>query len=185
MSVPTSTGRLTLGGKRRHGKGSKTKRAGLVFPVPRITKQLKRLHKGRTGVSSGIYLAAIMEYLTAEIAELASNEAKKEKRVRIIPKHIRQAIRNDEELRNFAGDAIVPQGGAQSFIHPALIPAKLVKTVKSTKPKPLPPLPTSSASSSVKATKTKTPKKSAMSAKTSVAVEKSDTAFSAKRTVQE
>ncbi len=183
MSIPTSTGRLTLGGKRRHGKGSKTKRAGLVFPVPRITKYLKKLHKGRTGLSSGIYTAAVVEYLTAEIAELASNLAKQEGRVRIIPKHIRQVIRNDDELRNFAGEVIVPQGGAQSFIHPALLRPKVVKRLETSESKALASVltnPTTTATTFSVEKKHK--QKQTTKAKKPTT---SSTAFAAKRTVQD
>lgn len=58
-----------------------------------------------------VYLAAVLEYLAAEILELAGNAARDNKKQRIVPRHLQLAIRNDEELGKLLGDVVISQGG--------------------------------------------------------------------------
>ena len=69
-----------------------------------------------------MYLAAILEYLTAEIIELAGNAARDNKKTRIIPRHIMLAVRNDEELNKLFGNITIAQGGVLPNIHSVLVP---------------------------------------------------------------
>ena len=72
---------------------------GLQFPVGRIGRYLRQgKYAKRMGAGAPVYLAAVLEYLTAEILELAGNAARDNKRSRITPRHITLAVRNDEEL---------------------------------------------------------------------------------------
>ena len=59
-----------------------------------------------------VYLAAVLEYLAAEILELAGNAARDNKKQRIVPRHLQLAIRNDEEcvFLSFASTGIFLHG---------------------------------------------------------------------------
>ena len=104
---------------------SKSVRSGLQFPVGRIHRFLKRgNYSKRTGSGAAIYMAAVMEYLAAEILELAGNAARDNKKKRIIPRHLQLAIRNDEELNKLLHGVTIAQGGVLPNIQAVLLPKK-------------------------------------------------------------
>jgi histone H2A len=117
-------------GKVAGGKKSQTKssKAGLQFPVGRMGRFLKKgKYATRVGAGAPVYLAAILEYLTAEILELAGNAARDNKKSRIIPRHIQLAVRNDEELNKLFGGVTIAQGGVLPNIHSVLVPKSSTK----------------------------------------------------------
>ena len=69
-------------------------------------------------ITPPVYLAAVLEYLAAEILELAGNAARDNKKQRIVPRHLQLAIRNDEELNKLLGHVVISQGGVVPFIQP-------------------------------------------------------------------
>ena len=107
---------------------SRTTRAGLQFPVGRIHRLLRRgNYAKRIGSGAPVYLAAVMEYLTAEILELAGNAARDNKKARINPRHLQLAIKNDEELNQLLSGVTISQGGVIPFIHSVLLPNRSSK----------------------------------------------------------
>lgn len=143
MSIQSGKGgKAGAKGGKASGSGSdkamsRSARAGLQFPVGRIHRMLKkgnyaqRVGAGAPGepyfqfliivgpshlVCSIVYLAAVLEYLAAEILELAGNAARDNKKQRIVPRHLQLAIRNDEELNKLLGHVVISQGGVVPHI---------------------------------------------------------------------
>ncbi|PWA52123.1 histone H2A [Artemisia annua] len=134
----------TKGAGGRKGAGSRKKsvtksvKAGLQFPVGRISRFLKKgRYAQRTGSGAPIYLAAVLEYLAAEVLELAGNAARDNKKTRINPRHLLLAVRNDEELGKLLSGVTIASGGVLPNINPVLLPKKsAVNEGDKTKPSP-------------------------------------------------
>ena len=113
------------GGKVRSKGKTRSSRAGLQFPVGRMHRLLRKGHYAeRVGAGAPVYLAAVLEYLSAEILELAGNAARDNKKTRIIPRHLQLAIRNDEELNKLLAHVVIAQGGVLPNIQSVLLPQK-------------------------------------------------------------
>ncbi|CAB4314869.1 unnamed protein product [Prunus armeniaca] len=140
------------GGRRAGGPKkkpvSRSVKAGLQFPVGRIGRYLKNgRYSKRIGTGAPVYLAAVLEYLAAEVLELAGNAARDNKKNRIIPRHVLLAVRNDEELGKLLAGVTIAHGGVLPNINPVLLPKKPERVAKK-EPK-----------SPAKGTATKSPKK--------------------------
>ncbi|PPQ86685.1 hypothetical protein CVT25_006760 [Psilocybe cyanescens] len=119
------------GGDSTSKSQSRSAKAGLQFPVGRVHRLLKKgNYAQRVGAGAPVYLAAVLEYLAAEILELAGNAARDNKKHRIVPRHLQLAIRNDEELGKLLGDVVISQGGVVPHIAPELLPTKTGKGKK-------------------------------------------------------
>ncbi|XP_053313315.1 late histone H2A.L3-like [Spea bombifrons] len=117
-------------------KSSKSAKAGLQFPVGRIHRFLRQgNYAERIGSGAGIYLAATLEYLCAEVLELAGNAARDNKKSRIYPRHIQLAVRNDDELSKLFDGVTIADGGVLPNIHATLLPKKTMKAQSSQEPK--------------------------------------------------
>lgn len=120
---------LGKGGKVKNKAKSRSSRAGLQFPVGRIHRLLRKgNYAERVGAGAPVYLAAVMEYLAAEVLELAGNAARDNKKTRIIPRHLQLAIRNDEELNKLLAGVTIAQGGVLPNIQAVLLPKKTEKS---------------------------------------------------------
>ena len=121
------TSNMSGRGKGKSAKKAVTKstKAGLQFPVGRVARYLKAgKYATRIGAGAPVYLAAVLEYLAAEVLELAGNAARDNKKTRIVPRHIQLAVRNDEELSKLLGSVTIASGGVLPNIHTVLLPKK-------------------------------------------------------------
>jgi hypothetical protein len=90
------------------GRPTSSAKAGLTFGVDEARDELLlprlegRVDDECTDVPSSLtmatFLTAVAEYLAAEILELAGNQAKTGSRRRVWTRHVKEAIRDDEEL---------------------------------------------------------------------------------------
>ncbi|CAF1771240.1 unnamed protein product [Brassica oleracea var. botrytis] len=163
-----TTGKVKKAFGGRKAGGPKTKsvsksiKAGLQFPVGRITRFLKKgRYAQRLGGGAPVYMAAVLEYLAAEVSflhsdliclqrenhfliyelfgiqvlELAGNAARDNKKSRIIPRHLLLAIRNDEELGKLLSGVTIAHGGVLPNINSVLLPKKSAKSSEDAAPK--------------------------------------------------
>ena len=128
--------RLRAGGrgkKAASGKKavSRSAKAGLQFPVGRVARYIRKMKVAtRVGAGAPVYLSAVLEYLAAEVLELAGNAARDNKKTRINPRHIQLAVRNDEELNKLLGGVTIAGGGVLPNVHAVLVSKKKEKAPK-------------------------------------------------------
>lgn len=109
----------------RQGRIMKSKKAGLLFPVSRVMRLMKkRRYADHISTNSAIGVSAVLEYLTAEILEMAGDkvlESNSESKSMIKPRHICLAVKDDEEMSKAIGHhVIIPMGGVIPHIEEAL-----------------------------------------------------------------
>jgi len=148
MSGKGKGGRAGKGkGKKGASGKSRSAKAGIQFPVGKVGRLLKKGgYAKRIGAGAPVYLAAVLEYVVAETLELAptqplifqkaivfgvfkalsiwieaGNAARDQKRLRITPRHVQLAVRNDEELSKYLSRVTIAQGGVLQNIHQSLL----------------------------------------------------------------
>ena len=105
-------------------KKSHAAKAGLQFPPSRARKLIEEACRStRVGELTSVYLAAVLEYVAAEVLELSGNAARDAKRSRINGRSLALAIRGDAEL-----DKLLPgtirNGGVLPNIPSVLLPRR-------------------------------------------------------------
>nr|GEW40062.1 histone H2A [Tanacetum cinerariifolium] len=114
---------MEAGGKIKKGAAGRKAGGPMKKPVSRSVK---------AGLQFPVYLAAVLEYLAAEVLELAGNAAWDNKN-RIILRHVLLAVRNDEELGKLLNGVRIAHGGVLPNINPVLLPKKSAVTKEPTK----------------------------------------------------
>ena len=84
-------------------KKSASDRAGVKFPISRLAKFAKNgKYSDRIGQGVPVFMAGVLEYLTFELLELASNKAGENKKQKsILPRDVMLAIKSDQEFNKF------------------------------------------------------------------------------------
>ncbi len=103
-------------------KGSSAIRAGLIFPPSRFVYMMKSRTCLRVSKSAGVYLAAVIEYLSAELLESSGNSVITNKRVRITPRDIYLAVKNDEDYNKMFNGTGILFSGTMPHIRKELLP---------------------------------------------------------------
>ena len=100
-------------------------RAGIVFPPARMMRLMRRDRLNeRIGKPATVVMAAVIDYLAQEILEVAGDVALKAGKKRIIPRHVKLALSNDEELQKVCANCVIHEGGVNPHIEEALFPKK-------------------------------------------------------------
>lgn len=74
----------------------------------------------KLSILAAVCMTGVLEYMAAELVELAGNQAKDYDKRTITPRFIMLAIRNDEELNELLSNVTIPGAGVPSNIHPFL-----------------------------------------------------------------
>ena len=113
MATPKKS--MVKAGGKKGGKSTQSVKAGLVFPVGRIARLLRKgNYAKRVSPSAAVYLAATLEYLTSEVVELASKVAPENPRTgrkRITPRALSLAVRKDADLSVLLKSVTITKGG--------------------------------------------------------------------------
>ncbi len=94
---------------------TKEARAGLQFSVSR-TERFFNIYRRKVQLNAKVFMAAALEYIIAEVLEVAGNITNDNKKKQITPRHINLAIRKDTEL-NRLFNGVVYDGGVMPHIH--------------------------------------------------------------------
>ena len=117
---------------------SQSAKAGLNFPVGRIGGMLRRgRYAKRVSRASAVYMAAVLEYLCAELIELSIKAAKQQKKNgnRLTPRALTLAVRHDDDLGTLLKDVTLSRGGVVPSVHKALEKKKKAAKKSSATPK--------------------------------------------------
>ena len=137
--MPAKNARASQGTKVTKARGGKkvgtsvtgASRAGLLFAPARCQRHLREgRFSTRVGSSAGVFMAGVLEYLTAEVLELAVDVAADMKNKTLQPKHLNLAFRGDQELGQLMHHATFTASSVPVVTHPFLLAGKAAKDLK-------------------------------------------------------
>jgi len=102
------------------------KNTGLVFNCYNVRRKLVRSARVKKVKSeAAVYMAAVLEYIVAELMEIAGNCAQALKMKTVKPRHIRLAIDEDYEFKDLfeSAQVVLPGAGVTPRIHAVLASA--------------------------------------------------------------
>lgn len=110
----------------------KSKKADLEFPVARIGRMLRKgCYFQRYSDATAVFLAAVLEFLSGEVLDLAGIQAKNEGRKRIVPTNIFSGIQEDAGLVELFSNIIISEGGCNENIQEVLFADNLKSNTRS------------------------------------------------------
>ena len=94
----------------------------LIFPEGRLHRHLREgRYAGRVSRKAASAMAATLEFLVAEVLEVAGSAMREAKMRTLRARHITLAIRRDEELHHLCRDSTIAKGGVLPYIPQALM----------------------------------------------------------------
>jgi len=92
-----------------------TRNAGLCFPTSVHGYYLGRFTGRSVTPSASVYLAAVLEYISAELLELSGNSARQNRSSSIYPRDLVRAVKGDEELNDMFSSSVTFAGIEDTF----------------------------------------------------------------------
>jgi histone H2A len=120
---------------KKSGSKSKSSKAGLTFPVPRVGKLLRRgRYMRRVSPAAAVYLTATLEFLAHELLG-AAVKALPAKKHRVTPRAITLGVRKDSELGVLLKNVTLSRGGVVPNVQKAVDKKKKSSKKASTTPR--------------------------------------------------
>ena len=81
------------------------------FPTAQVRDHIRSLAPDEVAAGAPEYMAAVLEYVTADVLQRAGDAARSGAASHITPHHIRQAVRGNADLTELVGEKALEEGG--------------------------------------------------------------------------
>ena len=117
--------------KSRKKSVSRSSKAGLIFPVGRIARHMRKARvASRIGAGAPVFVAAVLQYIAAEVLDQAKEELKSGAK-RITPRVVNLGIIKDVALKHVFFEVTIAAGGVKpDNIETSLLGKKAQKAQK-------------------------------------------------------